>query len=453
MAVSVTALLGNALVIFAVVWNRRLRTVPNILFINLAVADLMQGALAIPLRLAEMWNQTERRPIVPCLAVIPLTVLFYGASNLNLMLISIDRHFCLTRPFLYQCVVTPAKVAMVIGVTWVLMLVIALLPVVGWGASGEASTTDICLFYTTLSKEYLLALFSFINIFVDVVLVFTNFFILKVARKHARQIGSIRGNALTDGGVMTTTNDELSNFPRQLPNIPRLAPNDPRQSPNTLRRGLNDQQQTLNNQPQEPKNQRQPPNNQRQVAKNQLEESRNKRQSPDNQKRAPNNQRQVSNSQRRATNRRHEENRAAMVVVITVGAFIVLTTPITVIDILGLLGCHDCSPLILTKIAVGMVYSNACINVFIYAGYNTNMRRTWVQAYGKIRRAAVRRTSITQNGVNWLKFGCAVLGTTSNTSCRKSAVPTQEKSFNTWNSLCFRIIGRFSTRKVLTELS
>ena len=312
--VSVIAMFGNALVIFAVVWNRRLRTVPNILFVNLAVADMLQGTISIPLRLAEVLNQTGRSPIVPCLAVIPLTVFSYGASNLNLTLISLDRFFCLTRPFLYHTFVTPVKVGAVIAATWLVMLLIALLPLMGWGATDDAHIVDICLFYTTLTKDYLLMLFSIVNIIVDIILVYTNFYILKIARKHIHQIHDIalHDNSTMDVTETCATRDTASAINEDLPN-----------------------------------------------------------------------------EQRRVTRKKMaKDRRVAIVVLITVGMFIVLTTPITVIDIIGLLGCHDCSPLILTKIAVCMVYSNACINVFIYAGYNKEMRKTWVSAFRQIRSVA-----------------------------------------------------------------
>ena len=69
--VSVVAVFGNLMVIVAILWNKRLRTVPyNFLFLNLAVADMLQGAIAMPLRLADQLNQADKKPLIPCLVVI-----------------------------------------------------------------------------------------------------------------------------------------------------------------------------------------------------------------------------------------------------------------------------------------------------------------------------------------------------------------------------------------------
>ena len=76
-----------------------------------------------------------------------------------------------------------------------------------------------------------------------------------------------------------------------------------------------------------------------------------------------------------------KERRATKIVLIVVGIFVFLTTPITVIDIISLLGCPTCTPLTVVKVTVFMAYANACVNVFIYAGYNTEMRNTWVAIY------------------------------------------------------------------------
>ena len=97
--VSLVAVIGNFMVIVAILLNRKLRTICNFLFLNLAVADMLQGAVAMPLRLVDQLNQTENRPLIPCLVVIPLTVFLFGASNFNLTLISLDRYLALRRPF------------------------------------------------------------------------------------------------------------------------------------------------------------------------------------------------------------------------------------------------------------------------------------------------------------------------------------------------------------------
>ena len=139
--VSVVAVVGNFMVIVAILWNRKLRTVCNFLFLNLAVADMLQGAISMPLRLADQLNQTDTdKPLIPCLVVIPLTVFLFGASNFNLTLISLDRFLALRRPFLYPSLAVPCKVSIIIAVSWMLIFIIAFLPIMGWGAADTAKS-------------------------------------------------------------------------------------------------------------------------------------------------------------------------------------------------------------------------------------------------------------------------------------------------------------------------
>ena len=323
-AASVVAIVGNFLVILAILWNRRLRTVCNFLLLNLAVADLLQGAIAVPLRLVDQLNQTgQSKALVPCLIVIPLTVFLFGASNFNLTLISLDRYLALSRPFLYPTLTAPRRVASVITMSWLLIFIIAFLPIMGWGASNSANTIDICLYYTTLSKEYLFMLFSVVNLAVIIVLAFTNYFILKTAIRQIRRINIEKSHGSQVEGPSSIYKDDASNIEMTLHSTQYSSTVDGHRA-------------------------REP----------------------------------------RPTGGR--ERRATKIVVIIVGIFVFLTTPITVIDIISLLGCPACTPLTVVKITVLMAYANGCINVFIYAGFNAEMRSTWVSIYNIVKEKVIR---------------------------------------------------------------
>ncbi|XP_022781778.1 D(2) dopamine receptor-like [Stylophora pistillata] len=324
--VSVLASIGNFLVILAILWNKRLRTMCNFLFLNLAVADMLQGAIAMPLRLADQLNQTERRPLIPCLAVIPLTVFLFGASNFNLTLISLDRYLALKKPFLYTSFAEPRKASFIVALFWVLIFIIAFLPIFGWGQADTADVTDICLFSTTLSRDYLFMLFSIVNLSVIITLAFTNYFILKTARSQIRRIQITQSHVTGIDGPSLVYKDEIS---------ATAVSGRPTSDCDTM----------------------------------------NSDQSREKVPRAGGNR----------------ERRATKIVLIVVGIFVFLTTPITVIDIISLLGCPTCTPLTLIKITVFMAYSNACVNVFIYAGFNTEMRNTWICIYRQAKEAISSR--------------------------------------------------------------
>ena len=72
------------------------------------------------------------------------------------------------------------------------------------------------------------------------------------------------------------------------------------------------------------------------------------------------------------------QRKVVRMVIVLVGLFIVLVLPITLIDILGVSGQSKVPP-IAAKIAVCMIYTNSTINAFVYAGFNRDFRRTFVQ--------------------------------------------------------------------------
>ena len=325
--VSVVAVIGNFLVILAILWNKRLRTVCNFLFLNLAVADMLQGAIAMPLRLADQLNQTDNSPLIPCLVVIPLTVFLFGASNFNLALISLDRYLALRRPFIYPTLAEPRRAAFIVAIFWVLIFIIAFLPIMGWGAADTANVTDICLYSTTLSREYLFILFSIVNLAVVIILAFTNYFILKTARNQIRRINVNKSH----GSVV----DGQSSVGMETESVVVVSTVQSTSDTN-------------------------------------------------------NDQAHVARARAAGPGK---ERRATKIVLIVVGIFVFLTTPITVIDIISLLGCPSCTPLTLVKITVFMAYANACVNVFIYAGFNTEMRNTWVAILRRAREATAAISS------------------------------------------------------------
>lgn len=57
LVVTALSLVGNLLVIGAVYIRESLRTANNMFLVNLALADLGQGIIAIPLRMTEIFNR------------------------------------------------------------------------------------------------------------------------------------------------------------------------------------------------------------------------------------------------------------------------------------------------------------------------------------------------------------------------------------------------------------
>lgn len=75
-----------------------------------------------------------------------------------------------------------------------------------------------------------------------------------------------------------------------------------------------------------------------------------------------------------------KQRRVLRMVVVLLGLFTILVVPITVIDLISVFGVSNVPPLI-AKIAVCMIYTNATINVFVYAGFNREFRRTFGEIF------------------------------------------------------------------------
>ena len=75
-----------------------------------------------------------------------------------------------------------------------------------------------------------------------------------------------------------------------------------------------------------------------------------------------------------------KQRRIVRMVIILVGLFIILVVPITIIDLLGAFGVSNVPPFV-AKIAVCMIYTNATINVFVYAGFNGEFRKTFYEIF------------------------------------------------------------------------
>ena len=84
-----------------------------------------------------------------------------------------------------------------------------------------------------------------------------------------------------------------------------------------------------------------------------------------------------------------KQRRIVRMVITLVGLFIILVLPITIIDLMGAFGVSNVPPLV-AKIAVCMIYTNATINVFVYAGFNGEFRRTVCEIFRAVKARVMR---------------------------------------------------------------
>ena len=295
--VALVGALGNILVILAVLHKKSLRTIPNFFLFDLAVCDLFNASIAVPLRLAEVFMPQT----IPCHIVIAVTILFDGLSRINIVFVSIDRFTAVRFPFIYDAYATKKTATVSIVCGWTIMTVFAILPVFGIGAAPSETQLlkeGICFFSTNLSKEYLLIFLIVFCVMPLVLVTPINCFLLKASHRQMREVHTMQ---IAGENSLVTVGEGGSSSVAE-----------------TTER--------------------------------------------DNQQR----KRKLLAKQRRILR----------MILALIFFFIVLVAPITIIDLVSSFGVTNVPPIV-AKIAVCMIYTNATINVFIYAGFNGEFRKAF----------------------------------------------------------------------------
>nr|UKQ11055.1 tyramine receptor 2 [Plutella xylostella] len=129
----VVTVIGNTLIISAVVTTKRLRTVTNCFVTSLAAADLLVGIFVMPPAIAVHITGKWELGWILCDIWISLDILLCTASILSLCAISVDRYLAVTRPLTYSRRRRSKKLALtMIFFVWIAAGAITCPPMFGW---------------------------------------------------------------------------------------------------------------------------------------------------------------------------------------------------------------------------------------------------------------------------------------------------------------------------------
>ncbi|XP_076848933.1 muscarinic acetylcholine receptor M1 [Brachyhypopomus gauderio] len=141
---SFITILGNLLVLISFRVNSQLRTVSNYYLLSLAVADLILGMVSMNLYTAYIIMGHWMLGHLACDLWLALDYVASNASVMNLLVISFDRYFSVTRPLTYRARRTPKRAAQLIALAWAVSFVLWAPAILFWPhGTGQPSTEEV----------------------------------------------------------------------------------------------------------------------------------------------------------------------------------------------------------------------------------------------------------------------------------------------------------------------
>uniref|UniRef100_A0A4W3JU28 Adrenoceptor alpha 2C n=1 Tax=Callorhinchus milii TaxID=7868 RepID=A0A4W3JU28_CALMI len=186
-------IVGNILVIIAVLTSRALSPPQNLFLVSLAIADILVATLVMPFSLANELMGYWYFGTVWCDIYLALDVLFCTSSIVHLCAISLDRYWSVTKAVEYNLKRTPKRIKCVLVVVWLISAMISFPPLISMEREPEGETHSVCKLNDETWYILLSCVGSFFAPCLIMILVYVR--IYQVAKRRTRSSSVRRGGA------------------------------------------------------------------------------------------------------------------------------------------------------------------------------------------------------------------------------------------------------------------
>ncbi|XP_042254065.1 melanopsin-A-like isoform X1 [Thunnus albacares] len=202
LAVGITGLLGNFLVMYAFCRSRSLRTPSNIFIINLAITDFLMCLTQTPIFFITSMHKRWIFGKKGCELYAFCGALFGICSMMTLMVIAVDRYVVITRPLASLGAMSRRKALSIVAAAWVYSMGWSLPPFFGWSAYVPEGLMTSCswdyMTFTPSVRSYTMLLFTFVFFIPLSIIIFCYCCIFRAIRHTTRAITKINCQGTRD---------------------------------------------------------------------------------------------------------------------------------------------------------------------------------------------------------------------------------------------------------------
>ena len=180
---------GNLMVILSFRMDKQLQTVSNYFLLSLAVADFAIGVFSMPLYTVYLLMRRWPLGAIVCDIWLSLDYTMSNASVANLLVISFDRYFSVTRPLTYRAKRTPRRAAIMIALAWVISAILWTPWIFAWPyIEGERTVPDDnCYIQFLQTNRYITVITAIAAYYLPVIIMCVIYYKIYMATERRRK--------------------------------------------------------------------------------------------------------------------------------------------------------------------------------------------------------------------------------------------------------------------------